>query len=128
MTSPLLIKSFKATAVAIGAYLIAKATTGANTVEIAAANTDPLLGSVGNLGVEAGGQADITMSGWSEVRLGGTVAFNDPLTSDANGKAIKALPSASTQVRLIGYAMQAGIADDVIPYHAALGQLSKASA
>lgn len=128
MTSPLLIRSFKATAVAIGDFLIAKASAGANTVEIATANTELLLGSVGNLGVEAGGLADITMVGWSEVRLGGTVAFNDPLTADAAGKAIKALPANSTQVRIIGYAMLAGVADDVIPYHVALGHLSKASA
>lgn len=128
MTNPLLIKSFKATAAAIAGYLIVKASAGAATIELAGASTDPLLGATGNLGVEAGGMGDITMVGWSEVRLGGTVAFNDPLTADANGKAIKALPANSTQVRLIGYAMAAGDADDIIPYQVALGQLSKASA
>lgn len=128
MTSKIFTKSFLATGVAIAGYLIAKHSAAGGTIEIASANTDLLLGAVDSLGVEAGGLADFSLGGGSEVRLGGTVAQGDPLTSDANGKAIKALPANSTQVRIIGFALAAGVADDIIPYHIAPGCLSKASA
>jgi hypothetical protein len=59
---------------------------------------------------------------------GGAVAFGDPITSDAAGAAIKALPNASTQVRIIGFAHAAGVAGDIIPYFISPGCLSKASA
>lgn len=124
MTNPLLIKSFKATAAAILGYLIVKASGGAATVEVAGASTDPLIGAADAVGVEASGMLDVAVAGWSEVRLGGNVAFNDPLTSDANGKAIKAVATEDVQVRIIGFAMAAGAANDIIPYQIAPGYLS----
>jgi hypothetical protein len=128
MSNILLTKSFRATAAAITGFLIVKASAANGTVEIAGANTDLLVGVVDAMGVAASGMADIGLVGQGEVRLGGTVAFGDQLTSDAAGKAIKALPSNSTQVRTIGFAHAPGVADDIIPYHIAPGTLSKASA
>lgn len=128
MTSRVSTKSLRATAVAIAGYLIAKHSAAGGTVEIASANTDPLIGAVDSLGVAASEVADFNFVGVGQVRYGGNVAAGDPLTSDAAGKAIKALPSNSTQVRIIGFALVAGVADDIGDYIISPGCLSKASA
>lgn len=124
MTSSIFTKSFKATAAAIAGYLIVKASAANGTVEAATAATDKLIGAVDSMGVAASGMADIAMAGWGEVRLGGNVAFGDPLTADANSKAVTATPAEDVQKRIIGFAMAAGAADDIIPYHIAPGLLS----
>lgn len=127
MATPNFIKSFQATSVAIAGFLIVAAAAG-DKVQLATAATDPLRGTSGSLGADADGMVDVDLAGIGAVRLGGTVANGDPLTSDANGKAIKALPTNSTQVRIIGFATQAGVLDDIVDYHIAPGTLSKASA
>lgn len=124
--TPLLIKSFRATA-AIAAYLIAKSS-GDKTVAVASAATDALMGSVGSLGVDSGEMVDFVETGWSEVRAGGNFDFNDPLTADANGKAIKAVVTNATAVRIIGFARAAAAAEDIVPYLVAPGYLTKPSA
>ena len=119
-----LIKSFVGAA-DIAAYLIAKAaapTTG-TTVQTAAAATDVLVGITGSMGGQSGQPVDLTILGPGEVRIGGNVAFGDPLTSDANGKAIKAVAAAGTTKFIVGYALAAGAADDVIPVRIAPGIL-----
>lgn len=128
MTSNVHSKSFRATAVAIAGYLIAKHSAAGGTIEIASADTDPLIGAVDSLGVEASGLADFRFSGIGEVKLGGTVDAGDPLTANADGEAIEATPDASTQVRIIGFALSAGVDGDVIQYSISPGCLSKASA
>lgn len=125
MTNPLLTKGFRAL-VAIAGYLILKP--GAGGVTLATAPTDALIGAAGSMGAPQGGMVDIDMTGWSEVRLGGDVSTGDPLTVNAASKAVKAVPTASTVVRIIGYAMSDGAADDVISYQIAPGILTKPSA
>ena len=47
------------------------------------------IGISGRLGASVSGdRCDVTRAGLEEVQYGGTVAAGDPLTSDANGKAI----------------------------------------
>jgi hypothetical protein len=118
----LLVKSFRATAAAISGYLIVKAAAG-GAVSVASAATDSLIGASGSMGAPASGMVDVDMAGISEVRLGGNVVFGDPLTSDADGKAIKAVPVAGSIVRIIGFALSEGAADDIAPYHIAPGVL-----
>jgi hypothetical protein len=125
MTNSLLTKSFRS-ASAIAGFLIVKAAAGG--AAVASAGTDPLLGAAGSMGVPEGGMLDVDMVGASEVRLGGDVVAGDPLTSNAAGKAIKALPVANAVVRIIGFAMSDGAADDIIPYHIAPGTLTKPAA
>jgi len=120
--NPVLTKSFLASA-AIPAFLIAKAS-GDKTVAAATGPEDPLIGALGNLPVAEGGMADIVLVGISEVRLGGTVSFGDPLTADAEAKAVKAEPEEDTVKRIIGYAQADGEDGDVIPYLAAPGVLA----
>tara|TARA_R110002124_G_scaffold284368_1_gene461515 strand:- start:31610 stop:31990 length:381 start_codon:yes stop_codon:yes gene_type:complete len=118
LTNPLLTKVFTATGVAIAGYLIVAAAAGGK-VELANAANDLLLGATDSMGCPAGGQLDIAQAGWSEVRCGGNVSFGDPLTSDANGKAIKAVPVVGQMVRVIGFAQADAVADDIIPYQVA---------
>ena len=121
------VKSYVAS-VAIAGYLVVKAAGDGAKLALATAATDLLMGAADSMGAEAGGALDLALGGIGEVILGGTVAFGEPLTANASSQAIKALPANSTQVRIIGYALAAGVAGDIIPYHIALGQLSKASA
>lgn len=117
-------------AVAVDPYLIVKAaapTTG-TTVRPGAAATDALLGVTDALGGDQGGTVDVTLAGPAEVRLGGNVAFGDPLTSDANGKAIKAVVVSGQSVVVIGWAGAPGALDDIIPITVAKSYLSKPAA
>lgn len=122
MSTPVQIKSFIATAVAIAPYLIVAAAAD-NKVALATAATDRLIGATDALGADADQVIDITTVGQSEVTLGGTVAFGDKLTSDAAGKAIVATGAAGVNKHTIGTAMVAGVADDVITYQVGLGTL-----
>ncbi len=123
MTTPILIKSFRVGLAAIAGYLIVKAAAEGK-VAAASAPTDPLVGAATMLGAPAEGILDVDQAGWSEVRCGGNVSFGDPLTSNADAKAVKAVPVAGSVVRIIGFAMSDGSADDVIPYQVAPGVLS----
>jgi hypothetical protein len=124
MTSAILIKSFRVAA-ALAGFLICKASADKK-VALATAATDPLLGVSGAMGAPAEGVVDIDQAGWSEVRCGGNVSFGDPLTANAASKAIKAVPVAGQIVRIIGFAMSDGSADDIIPYNIAPGVLTAA--
>jgi hypothetical protein len=53
----------------------------------------------------AGERLDIVHSGIAEVEYGGPVTRGQPLTSDANGKAVVAAPAAGANARIIGTAM-----------------------
>ena len=123
MTTPVLIKSFRATAVAIAGYLILKAAADRK-VAVASAGTDALIGAAGSMGAPADGMVDVTVAGWDEVRAGGNISFGDPLTSNNVGKAVKAVPVAGSVVRIIGFAMSDASADDIIPYQVAPGVLA----
>ncbi len=121
---PLLTQSYR-TAAAVAGYLIVAHGATARSAVLATSATDPLIGAVGELGSFDGGMADVVKVGVSSVRLGGSVANGDPLTSKtAAGKAVKAVKTAGTNVRIIGFAESPGEADDVIDYFVAPGFLS----
>lgn len=125
--NPLLIKSYRV-ASAIAAHLIVAAAAG-NEVTQATANADLLIGVAGSMGASAtGDMVDVVKVGREEVLAGGTVSFGDPLTSDADGKAIKAVPVASTIVRIIGFAEVDAEAGDIFPFHVAPGILTNPAA
>lgn len=128
MSRPL-VKSYVAAA-DIAANLIVKAAVPATgtTIAAAASATDSLLGVVDSLGGNAGRAVDVTLQGLAEVRLGGNVAFNDPLTSDASGKAVVAAASAGANKRIVGYALAPGALDDLIPIRVAPGFLANPAA
>lgn len=72
-----------------------------------------LVGTVGKTGASAGSIGDVERGGISRVELGGAVAAGDPLTSDANARAVKATTSGQ---RTIGRAEEPGVAGDWIDY------------
>ena len=124
--TPLLTKAFFS-ANAIAGYLIVAGAAG-NVLSLATGPTDSLIGATDPLGVDAGKMADIVQVGEGEVRCGGDVDFGDPLTADANGKAVKAVPVEGAVVRIVGFAQGDGAEDDIIPYLAAPGVLNTPAA
>ena len=56
----------------------------------ATAATEALVGTADELGKQPNGGADVAMSDQPEVEAGAAVAAGDPLTSDAQGRAVKA--------------------------------------
>lgn len=99
---------------AIAPYRIAKFGAADGNVAQGAAATDLLIGVVGRVAVAAAGdRVDVSRSGIREVEYGGAVARGDQLTSDANGKAITAAPTAGANVRTIGTAEVSGVLGDI---------------
>ncbi len=117
-----LIRSYALTA-AIGAYLIAKFSDTANTSSIspATAATDPLAGTTGQIGGDVGDMCDIDRAGIGKVRLGAAVAAGDPITANAASKGVKATALGQ---RIIGFAEEPGVADDIIDYLIAPGVMA----
>lgn len=75
---------------------------------------EPLIGTTDELGLQSNGRADIAMSALPEVEAGGAVACGDALTSDAQGRAVKAT---TTGQHIIGFALMAAqAAGDIIDY------------
>lgn len=83
------------------------------TVKQATAATDGMIGVTEGFAYAAGERADIVRSGFADVEYGGTVTRGQPLTADAQGRAIAAAPSAGTNNRIIGYAEVSGVVGDI---------------
>lgn len=85
----------------------------AGTVVLAAAATDKIVGVL-NADVSAGDTASValrTSSGTYKVRLGGTVALNDYVTSNGSGLGIATTTSGN---EIVGQALEAGVSGDLI--------------
>ena len=76
---------------------------------VATAATDALIGTTLNVDALNGTVMDVCTEGSPYVTYGGTIAYKDPVTSDAQGRAVKA----ATGNLVIGIAMQAGVVGDV---------------
>lgn len=113
MSNPDLIKNYDAGA-AIAPYRIAKFGASDGEVVQAAAAGDALMGVViSPRARETGDRVDVVRSGLAPVEYGGNVTRGDLLTSDANGAAITAAPSAGANMRVIGTAEVSGVAGDI---------------
>lgn len=112
INNPGLIKTFLATA-AIAPHRIVKFGADDDHVTLASAATDALFG-VTELGADAAeDKVDVVLTGACHVEYGGAVTRGDPLTADADGKAIVAAPAAGSNVRIVGHAAESGVAGDV---------------
>ncbi len=118
--TPNFIKSHEAAADIERYRFVAFSGTG-KLVTTAAAATDPIIGSSDTFGAEAGQMADIIQGGWGSIEAGGTFAAGDPLTADADGKAVKAEPVAGSIVRIGGFAQDAAVDGDIVDYLVAPG-------
>jgi hypothetical protein len=112
MSNPLLKKNLVAGA-AIAANRFVKFGVDDNTVVVAAAATDMIVGvSEETFDAATGERIDITKFGMQYVKLGaGGAVRGQPLTSDATGQAVVA---SVTGNRIGGYAEASGVAGDVI--------------
>lgn len=98
---------------AVEGYRIVKPGAAGGVVKAAAA-TDLILGtSATKEDCAIGGALNLALGQLPKVRLGGTVAAGEPITSDAAGKGVKAT---ATGHRYIGFAEVAGVVDDIVTY------------
>jgi len=96
----------------VGENLIVRWTAGG---KVAVANGSNIaVTGVSLFDTPAGQTASIQVSGIARVKLGGTVNANDPITSDANGQGVFANPASGVNAYVIGYAMESGVAGDLI--------------
>lgn len=89
--------------------------TAENAVNLASAATQKLMGTLQNK-PKSGETAEIAVGGNVKVIAGGTVAINDPLTSDAAGKAIAATQTtagAQPTSYVLGFARRAAVSNDI---------------
>lgn len=124
MSIPTLIRSYPCSA-DVAPFRIVKFSdvSATSSIAIAAAATDPLWGVSDAMGGKQGGMADVIVDGFADVQLGAGVSAGQPLTSDANGKAIALVGSAGATRRLIAFAEQPGVTDDIIRVKIARGVL-----
>ncbi len=108
---------------AVGAFRIVKQGTANQTCALAAAATDAIIGTSDSLAKDDTEVVDVDYRAFSQVVLGGVVTRGDPLTSDANGAAIKAAPAAGANARIIGFAEISGVAGDIVTYQRSLGSI-----
>jgi hypothetical protein len=111
-TSGLLEKVFSAGGtIALGQ--LAKFVTDDNTVVVAAAATDAIIG-VAMHAATSGQDVTVQLLGIADVKTEGTITRGDLVTSNANGNGVAAAPSAGTNNGVIGRAMQSGVTGDII--------------
>ena len=114
MGNPTLIKQGTAEA-AIAAYRIVKFGANDGGYVQASAATDSLAGVCESVGPASGERLDVIKSGIADVEYGGVVTRGQPITADANGKAVAAAPAAGSNVRIIGFAEVSAVAGDIAP-------------
>lgn len=98
---------------AISPFRIVKPGSNDGEVVQAAAATDALMGVCESVGPASGERCDIVKAGIADVEFGGTVTRGGPVTSDANGKAVAAAPSAGSNVRIVGFAEVSAVSGDI---------------
>lgn len=105
---------------AVGANLIVKYGAADGSCALATAATDALLGVSDGLAKLTGEMVDVHIGEIGEVRLGGTVTRGAALTANGSSKAIS---TTTVGNRIIGFAEQSGVLDDIVRYQRAPGTL-----
>ncbi|RYB02035.1 hypothetical protein D3272_22990 [Lichenibacterium ramalinae] len=101
---------------AIAPWSIAAFTGNRNEVAQATGSTTGLAGITDYLGIDAvcaDRMVDLQLTEVADVKAGGTIAPGDPITSDANGAAIKAVKAVGAEVFCIGIAQEPAVVGDV---------------
>lgn len=112
-TTGLLQKGYTATGAIAARRLVAMGAADGTVVQ-ATGGTAAILGVQSEIGVEVGERASVAMVGNIEdVVFGGNVTRGDPLTSDAQGRAITAAPAAGVNIHCVGYAEVSGVVGDI---------------
>ena len=121
--SELLLKNYLAGA-AVAKHRLSKFGAADRTVIQSAGATDASIGVSAELDVASGGRVDVIRVGLAPVEYGGTVARGDPLTSDAQGRAVKANPAAGSRAFVAGFAEVSAVAGDIEDMRLAPGYLT----
>ncbi|WP_431477825.1 DUF2190 domain-containing protein [Massilia eburnea] len=82
-------------------------------VKQASTVNDAMIGVTEGFAYAAGERVDIVRTNLADVEYGGIVTRGQPLTADAQGRAVAAAPAAGTNNRIIGYAEVSGVAGDI---------------
>lgn len=112
-------KSFKAAVDLPAGPLVLKFTATAGEVTLATAATDKLAGVKDHPAVKAGDMVDVAFAGVHPVKAGGNLAAGDPLTANADSKAVAATFTAAQMKFVIGRALAPAVADDEVLIHIA---------
>ena len=94
--------------------LLAKFGSDDNTVMLATAATDAIIG-VFMHSAALGETVRVAYDGMPNVKAGGAITRGDLLTADASGKAVLANPASGTNNTIIGRAQKSGVLDDMVP-------------
>lgn len=86
---PTFIKGYRADTAIAPYRFVAYAPDEGGAIQSTAA-ADAMLGVSGSLGADSGQQVDVTRQGIGEVEYGAAIAYGDPLTANADGKAVVA--------------------------------------
>ena len=125
-------KSVKSTAAITTAFTIAQFGADDNTLSLATASTQELIGVFQHTTAAAGAEVRVMLSGITELKIGGTVTRGNLITSDASGQGVaatqhthtentaasytqNAVTVAASAVRVIGKALASGVSGDIIP-------------
>lgn len=81
----------------------------------AAAVGDKIIGITTEIDAASGERVDVVHEGIADLKLGGTVARGDLLTSDATGQGVVAAPAGGTNNRIGAMALISGVIGDIIP-------------
>jgi hypothetical protein len=112
MSNIVLARNYKAES-AIAAFTLTKHGTVDGNALPAAAATDGLLGVSTDIAAAIGERVDVIVAGVADVLYGGVVTRGDLLTADASGRAVKAVPAAGINNRVVGIANVSGVLGDV---------------
>ena len=125
MGNPTLTKNYTAEG-AIAAHRIVKFGAADGGVAQAAARTDLVIGVNEALPVAAGERVDVIRAGIADVEFGGNVTRGQPVTADADGKAVVAAPAAGVNAHIVGFAEVSAVAGDIAPVTLARGVMQGA--
>jgi len=105
---------------AVAPYRIVKVGSNNRAVVQATASGELFIGVSDSIGAAADGDpVDVLRSGIAEVEFGGNVSRGEPLTADAEGRAVAAAPAAGANAEIIGWAEVAGVSGDIGSVHIA---------
>ncbi len=122
MRTELFIKSYRADADVVKHRLV-KAGAADTTIAQATAASSAIMGVADSLGGKAGKVMDVITGGYASVEYGASITRGQPLTSDADGKAV--VPTLGGQ-RIVGFAVTSGDSGDIGTVAISLGVMGVA--
>ncbi len=116
-------KAVLCTAAISVAFTIGKFGANDNTLSVATGVTEELIGVFQHTTSTALDRVRVMLTGITPLKLGGTVARGEWVTTDSSAKGVKAAPSAGDNEAVIGKAMASGVDGDIIHVLLAPGRI-----